>query len=97
MIDLPGREVAAVAAAAELGRSAREKRSMSRGFWIVLFIAVTATLFFMAVLRSFTPAGRQQYNMAVAEKELPRIRAILAATFDLRACRRTSTLDKTAR
>ncbi len=52
---------------------------MSRGFWIVLLVAATATLLFMTALRSFTPVGRQQYNMAVAERELPRVRTLLEA------------------
>lgn len=60
------------------------KTRMSRDFWIVLIVSVAATLLLFAVWYPYTnylytSGGRQRYNMAVAEKELPRVKAILDA------------------
>jgi hypothetical protein len=56
---------------------------MSREFWIVLIVCVALTLLLFAAFYPYgypyTSGGRQRYNMAVAEKELPRVNAILAA------------------
>lgn len=52
---------------------------MSRGFWIVLPVAVATTLLLFAALYPYTGGARQQYNMAVAREELPRVQAILDA------------------
>jgi hypothetical protein len=55
---------------------------MSREFWIVLLVCVALTLLLFAVFHPWHPntsAERQRYNMAVAEEELPRVKAILAA------------------
>jgi hypothetical protein len=52
---------------------------MSRGFWIVLPSAIAATLLLFAAWYPYTGAGRQQYNMAVAQRELPRVQALLDA------------------
>ncbi len=52
---------------------------MSRGFWIVLIVAVGATLLLFEAWYPYTGGGRQRYNMAIAEEELPRVKAILAA------------------
>lgn len=50
---------------------------MSRGFWIVLIVAVAATQLLFAAWYPYTSGGRQRYNMAVAEEELPRVKAVL--------------------
>ncbi|OWK45185.1 hypothetical protein [Fimbriiglobus ruber] len=55
---------------------------MSRNFWIVLPCAVALTLLLFAAWYPYTGAGRQRYNMQLAEERLPTVRAILDA--DLR-------------
>jgi hypothetical protein len=52
---------------------------MSRGFWIVLLVSVSAALLVFAAWRPYTSGGRQQYNMAVAQDKLPRVQAVLDA------------------
>lgn len=52
---------------------------MSRGFWIVLLVAVAATLLLFAAWYPYTDGGRQRLNMAVAQEELPRVQAVLDA------------------
>ena len=52
---------------------------MSRGFWIVLLVAVAVILLLFNAWYPYTSGGRQRYNMAVAQEELPRVRAILDA------------------
>jgi hypothetical protein len=52
---------------------------MSRGFWIVLIVAVAATLLIFTAWYPYTSGGRQRYNMAVAQEELPRVQAIIDA------------------
>lgn len=62
---------------------------MSRGFWIVLLVAVAATLLLFAAWYPYTGGGRQRYNMAVAQEELPRVQAVLDADVrfeDVKAC-----------
>lgn len=57
---------------------------MSRGFWIVLIVSVALTLNLCTAWKTYrrlpyTSVERQRYNMEVAERELPRVNAILAA------------------
>src|SRR3954470_11892582 len=52
---------------------------MSRGFRIVLPSAVAVTLLVFVACHPYTSGGRQRYNMARAEEQLPRVRAAIAA------------------
>jgi hypothetical protein len=52
---------------------------MSRGFWIVLLVSVAATLLVFAAWRPYVDVGRQRYNMDVAQRELPRVQALIDA------------------
>jgi hypothetical protein len=76
---LEGNDILLSVTAADRGGSPRERRSMSRGFWIVLPVAVAATLLLFAAWYPYTAGGRQRYNMAVAQEELPRIQALIDA------------------
>jgi hypothetical protein len=52
---------------------------MSRGFWIVLIVAVAVILLLFAAWYPYTSGGRQQFNMARAQEQLPRVQALLDA------------------
>jgi hypothetical protein len=52
---------------------------MSRGFWIVLLLAVAATVMLFTAWYPYTGGGRQHYNMAIAQEELPKVQAVLDA------------------
>lgn len=58
---------------------------MSRSNWIVVLSAFIVALLLIAAWYPYTGPARQQHNMALAEKRLPRVQAMLDANLGFKA------------